>query len=469
MNTPAVVIGGMIMSPLMWPLMKISIGISFAKQDYVKQAVLLLFFSVLISFLSAFLITYISPLKLVNTEIVARTNPTLLDVFVAVSAGAVAALAMAQKRISESLAGVAVATSLMPPLCVSGIGLALFDIGIFAGGFLLFITNVVSIIFISIFTFIFLGLKSKRKTQFRTESIIFMSGAMLLTAIPLFVFLNNVSFRSTTYLTAEKVLRSEMKEISPGIHVQNIQTTLEREEDIEKVDVQAEILIPEEITLDFEQRQSIIAQLEDELDRKIDLNLLIQKTISLQSEQDKQHDRMRRLLTDTFKEQIEQLDVSFAIDTLSVSIPEDSESWLVDAVLRGDSSVQFTESQRKELEYQLVQASNQAVTLDMEIISRIKLQSAPELENEKIKQDVETFIQGFSDQIDITSVAVQTPADETAGEEARTVRITASLVLPPRVSITREDLSELNDLLSKTYEKEFQIQINTIKKDTVIY
>lgn len=463
MNTPAVVIGGMIISPLMWPLMKISIGISFARQNYVKQAAFLLFVSIGISLLSASLITFISPLKMINSEIIARTNPTLLDVFVAISAGTVAALAMAQTRISDSLAGVAVATSLMPPLCVSGIGLALLNPGIFAGGFLLFITNVVSIIFIAIFTFIFLGLKSKRKTSFRTESIIFISGAMILTAIPLFIFLHNYSFRSTTHATVEQILEKKLHEISPDIHIQNIQTTLSKEEGEEQIEVRSEILIPEEVTPDFEQRESIISELEKKLNRKIELDLFIQKTISLQSEEDKQYDVMKRLLTETFKEEIEKLDTSFSLDSLNVFINKEQKGWVVDAVLRGDSSVQFTELERKEIEERLAEVSSDSVELDMEIISRIRLQSVPDMENERIKQDVGAFITEISSDIDISSISVETQTDQSK------INIMMTLVLPPAVEIAREDLEALNDQLSKTYEKIFQIEVDMVEKETVVY
>ncbi|QQS44203.1 DUF389 domain-containing protein [Candidatus Roizmanbacteria bacterium] len=95
-----------------------------------------------------------------KSEILTRTQPTLLDIVIALSAGTVAAFAIVQKRISSSLAGVAIATSLMPPLCVGGIGLALLNPKIASGGLLLFIANVVSIIFVSIFVFRIVGIET---------------------------------------------------------------------------------------------------------------------------------------------------------------------------------------------------------------------------------------------------------------------------------------------------------------------
>ena len=125
-DSPAIVIGGMIISPLMWPLMKISAGISLARRNYISSALFLLLISIAISLASALLITLISPLKVLNVEILSRTQPTLIDIFIALAVGVVAALAVVLKKVSANLAGVAIAASLMPPLCVGGIGLALW-------------------------------------------------------------------------------------------------------------------------------------------------------------------------------------------------------------------------------------------------------------------------------------------------------------------------------------------------------
>lgn len=173
LNAAPVVIGGMIIAPLMWPLLKISIGISYERAFYIRQAVVLLFYSLLIAFVSSFLITLISPVKLINAEILARTTPTLLDIIVALAAGGVAALAITQPRISESLAGVAIATSLMPPLSVSGIGLALLNYTTFTGALLLFFANVVSIIFISILIFTLIGVKRHTGNTLRRKGFTF--------------------------------------------------------------------------------------------------------------------------------------------------------------------------------------------------------------------------------------------------------------------------------------------------------
>lgn len=469
MNSPAVIIGGMIISPLMWPLMKISIGISYTREHYVKQALILLSMSIGVSLLSAIVITFLSPVKAITDEILARSSPTLLDVFVALSAGAVAALAMAQKRISESLAGVAVATSLMPPLCVSGIGLALFDLPVFAGGLLLFITNVISIIFISIFTFTFLGIKGRKKV-FRTEGVIFVTVALILTAIPLFFFLSDVSMRSRIHKNVQTVLQNEFEAISEDIYIQNIRSTVLRGE--EQVEVEADVIIPEELTLDYEQRQNVISNLENNIQKKIDLTLRVQKTIALESEEDRQHQQLKQTLIDTFRDAIGQVDSSFTIDSLDVVYEQEKLVWVVASVLRGDPSVQFTESQRNEIEEQLVQSINGKVDLDIEILSRVQLRSQPDLENDQIRQDVQKFFTSLSDQIDFSSVSVRTPEQDVEvgpQQQEDIVLITVDMRVPPFVTITSRDLDDLNRVLEETYGKKFSIQMNVVEKQVFVY
>jgi len=213
LDSPAIVIGGMIISPLMWPMLKISAGISLARKNYISQALFLFLISVLISLVSAFAITIISPIKVLNTEILSRTAPTLLDVFVALAAGTVAALAVVQKKVSSSLAGVAIAASLMPPLCVGGIGLALLSFQTALGGLLLFIANVVSIIFVSIFVFRIVGVEIHGRSDLQSRGIIFVALMLLITSLPLFILLKNYSFEASSYLKTQQVLKTTLADI----------------------------------------------------------------------------------------------------------------------------------------------------------------------------------------------------------------------------------------------------------------
>ena len=104
-NNPSVIIGGMIISPLMWPLLLVGLGISSSRPKLIRKAMFLLAISVLLVLISASAIVLASPIKSLTSEILARAQPTFFDLIVALVAGAVAALAMLHKRISASLAG----------------------------------------------------------------------------------------------------------------------------------------------------------------------------------------------------------------------------------------------------------------------------------------------------------------------------------------------------------------------------
>jgi uncharacterized hydrophobic protein (TIGR00271 family) len=144
-SSAAVVIGAMLISPLMGPIM--SIGVSLARFDppAVRAGAVTLAVGAAGAVLASALIVWISPLKELTPEILARTKPTLLDLIVAVLSGIVGAYVTITRR-GAVIAGVAIATALMPPLAVVGYGVATWSAPIAGGALLLFLTNVVAIV-----------------------------------------------------------------------------------------------------------------------------------------------------------------------------------------------------------------------------------------------------------------------------------------------------------------------------------
>ena len=148
-SSAPVIIGAMLISPLMGPI--VSMGVALARVDprRFRTAALALVIGALLSVLASTLIVWASPLKDVTPEILARTQPTLLDLVVALLSGFVGAY-LSINRKGGAIAGVAIATSLMPPLAVVGYGLATAAWDIAGGALLLFLTNVVAIL-VSVF------------------------------------------------------------------------------------------------------------------------------------------------------------------------------------------------------------------------------------------------------------------------------------------------------------------------------
>ena len=140
-NSTAVIIGAMLISPLMGPI----VGAGFALGTYdfalLRKSMKNLLISTVVSlFVSAFYF-YLSPFKDVQSEILARTSPNIYDVLIAFFGGLVGVIAITRVEKGNPIPGVAIATALMPPLCTAGYGLATFNFSYFAGAFYLYTIN----------------------------------------------------------------------------------------------------------------------------------------------------------------------------------------------------------------------------------------------------------------------------------------------------------------------------------------
>ncbi|MCB9033250.1 MAG: DUF389 domain-containing protein [Chitinophagales bacterium] len=147
MNSTAVIIGAMLISPLMGPIIGIGYALATFNLEMFKQAAKNFLTFVIISVVTASIYFWISPFKEMGSEITGRTFPTAYDVLIAFFGGVAGIVAFTRKEKSNIIPGVAIATALMPPLCVAGFGIANFNFSCFAGATYLFIINCVMIAF----------------------------------------------------------------------------------------------------------------------------------------------------------------------------------------------------------------------------------------------------------------------------------------------------------------------------------
>lgn len=140
-DSAAVVIGAMLISPLMGPIMGLGLGLGTNDAGTFKNALGNLSIAVGISILTSALYFLSSPINEASSELLSRTQPTLLDVVVALFGGLAGILAGSRKEKSNVIPGVAIATALMPPLCTAGYGLANGEWNFLLGGFYLFLIN----------------------------------------------------------------------------------------------------------------------------------------------------------------------------------------------------------------------------------------------------------------------------------------------------------------------------------------
>ena len=149
MNSTAVVIGAMLISPLMGPILATGFGFATLNFTVVKSGILRLSLQITIAVLASALYFYISPVQTATSELLARTEPNIFDVFIAIFGGLAGIIGQTRKTLDNVIPGVAIATALMPPLCTAGYGLANGNWKYFFGASYLFFINAFFIFFAS--------------------------------------------------------------------------------------------------------------------------------------------------------------------------------------------------------------------------------------------------------------------------------------------------------------------------------
>lgn len=185
-NSTAVIIGAMLISPLMGPIMGIGLAAGINDFDLLKRSFRNLGLAIFISILTSAVYFSITPIDDAQSELLARTEPTVWDVLIALFGGLAGIIAGSRKEKSNAIPGVAIATALMPPLCTAGYGLATGNLYFFMGAFYLFFINSV---FISLSTYLIVRFMQYPKKQFidqKSEKRVqtYISVVTLLTIIP---------------------------------------------------------------------------------------------------------------------------------------------------------------------------------------------------------------------------------------------------------------------------------------------
>jgi uncharacterized hydrophobic protein (TIGR00271 family) len=268
LNSVAVIIGAMLIAPLMGPI--VLLGFAIAETDVLhairsgKAITVGVLGALAISVAIVKLSPYISP----TPEILARTNPNLFDLLVAVCAGMVAGYAVVRRQIG-AVAGVAIATALMPPLATAGYGLASADMRVFSGSFFLFLTNMLAIAFSVAGMAIWYGFgnfRAPRELLWKT-----LAGAVVLAllSIPLANTLNESVFKSLALKRATDVLREDMN--ARGMRMDKLQMDYADNGDIR---VNAVAFVPSydkeaNVRMQWELRQALEKPVQLQLDQII--------------------------------------------------------------------------------------------------------------------------------------------------------------------------------------------------------
>lgn len=197
LSSPAVIIGAMLISPLMGPIMLMGFSLSILDFPAMRRAVYSMAAGVAAALAISFLIVKLSPLTEVTSEILARTRPNLFDLLVAIFSGLAGGYAVIQRK-GETIVGVAIATALMPPLAVTGYGLAVGSLAIAGGAFFLFMTNLLAIaLSVTVLSKIYgFGAEHGRESTLFQGAIVV--GVFVALSIPLGLSLRDIAYETRT-------------------------------------------------------------------------------------------------------------------------------------------------------------------------------------------------------------------------------------------------------------------------------
>lgn len=210
-NSTAVIIGAMLISPLMGPIIGAGFGLGIYDFILLKRSLKNLFIATIVSLAVSTLYFFLSPFKEAHSEILARTSPNIYDVMIAFFGGLAGVIAVTRAEKGLAIAGVAIATALMPPLCTAGYGLATGNYMYFFGALYLYIINCT---FICIATYLivkfmqypivnFLDKKEKRKVEY------IITGIVILMIVPALLFAGRLLNKQAFIQKVEKFISSE--------------------------------------------------------------------------------------------------------------------------------------------------------------------------------------------------------------------------------------------------------------------
>lgn len=207
LSSPAVVIGAMLLSPLMDPIMGLGFALAIGDYHWLRQSARSLAWGTVMAVSLTALVVWLSPIQTITPEIAARTQPNLFDLFVALFSAMAGAYAMIRGR-EGTIVGVAIATALMPPLAVIGFGLATLNWTVFSGALLLYVTNLITIALTAWGMARLYGFQtnlSARNTAFQNIAIVTVFVGL---AIPLAYSLQQIAWQTN----AQRIVRAEIEE-----------------------------------------------------------------------------------------------------------------------------------------------------------------------------------------------------------------------------------------------------------------
>ena len=242
-SSAPVIIGAMILAPLMSPIVSLAMGVVRGEIFLIENSSKTLAIGIATALFFSCIYTYFMPLDTLTTEMKGRLNPNILDLMVAIISGIAGAYANSKSEVAKSLAGVAIAVALVPPLSVTGIAIGWGDLDMIYGSFLLFITNLVGITLAASLTFIVLGYAPINRAK---KGIVYSSVVLAIVTIPLIISFGKVvkqnelflKLDNKVYIINSKTIKTDLIDIDLSKDIPSFTIETKSQEVLEKNDLQ---------------------------------------------------------------------------------------------------------------------------------------------------------------------------------------------------------------------------------------
>lgn len=263
-----VLVGAMLIAPFLTPTLLIGMGIIRGELNLLKKGLITLLAGIVIGIIFSVIITLISPIKEIGDEIMTRSSPTLIQLFIAVLAGGAAAFSYSYRKIRAVLAGAFIALALVPPISIIGIGIATWNLEILGGASLLLTANVIGLTIASVAVFFLLGFRPRNTMENLRGvklGIIWLAVLFFLIALPLGYIMQNIIDKVQIEDASRKVISRQLNKY-PDSEVTNISSQ----------EKNGKVKISFTIQSGYQIDNSLIAgirnSLEDELNKEVEVD-----------------------------------------------------------------------------------------------------------------------------------------------------------------------------------------------------
>lgn len=461
-NNTVVVIGAMLISPLFWPVMGIALGIITTRKNILRNASISFAASVVLVLFFSTIITLLVPINDLSQEITARINPNIIDLFIALAASIIGVFALYYPTISATAAGVAVSISLLPPLCVVGIGVAELSGNIIGKSLLLFGTNIGAIVFVGVIALYLLNIRPKKaEEEVRFKYGMFISGLlMVLLSIPLTVYLKETINQNIITGEVNRVIDQKIKEISTDAKVEKVNIDILSIGEETPILIDAVVYLPEGVFITQSQKQELLDQISTIANTNVSLKIDIVSTLSLQSEEDKQKSILKQSIREIIYKELFEINKDVVVDEIDIIIPDtrtDSDKLDADILIIvkqfGELPLEYEDLQRLKniVEFKLDITAN----IEIEFIPISRLSETPLTAGiyEEVKAGLEEILGKIADGIYIEELSIK--------ERYASVK----LFKPSNIVIGQFYINDMENFIKEVLGEDFELHLQIIKYD----